>query len=382
MKMPSKPIIIPMSITTFYTNSSPYEKKDEVFLLHSKGFEHGPGINRDGMGEPWMEDRYKPERKITHPIEQRRGTWLIDNNEAKKKEEYIIKEDNIINQTLKDKLLRELETTPNYFDEFSKRYKDYEIVGMQGCGNLTMNLWFIAYLNSRFTSGKKRFIYLHDEKSAGKRYSCLVKWKTKLPSYTIEDVKFDIDVQRVRLVENDSNITNQIEFALFGQKLVENGELVDFGTIATQFADIRHLYKLPQINPPVEFDSNQVLQSKRPRMIFMQPRDHDVWFGERQMTRPEYIDLLIHALTEPVLLDRNFDGMGALWDLIEATFAGDGYRKILDPTITPRARGEWRIYSDQMVQIFLQRNVYAYTMLGINVEGNIIALLQAGSQAE
>lgn len=375
--MPNEPTIIPMSISTFYTGSSQKENPDEAFLLYSKGFENGPPINRDGMGEPWMEDRYKPEVKITHPIEQRRGTWLIDANEAKKIEEDLIRNDTSIDQKAQKELLKELDDTPNYFDEFKRYYPGYEIVGMQGCGNLTMNEWFVGYLSSAFTSNKEKFLYILNERLPERTYSCLVKWRDKSPHYTIEDLRFDVYVQRVRMAKNDSDITKDIEFAVFGQKLVEDGELVDFGEIARQFADIRHLYKLPNINPRFDFDSEKVRQSKRPRMLFQQPRNHDVWFGERQMTREEYLDLLMHALTEPVLLDTYFDGMGALWDLIRATFALAGYREV-SAKIEPRARGEWRKYSDRWVQIYLQRNVYAYTMLGLNDQGNVIASAAGG----
>ena len=376
--MPSKPTIIPMSITTFYTGVTKKEKRDELFLLYSKGFEHGPPINRDGMGEPSMEDRNRPERKITNPIEQRRGTWLIDNHQAKKIEEDLIKEDASIDGDTRDQWLKELNDTSNYFDKFDKEYhKKYKIIGMQGCGNLTMNEWFIAYLNSDFTLNKKKFIHVLSEKFSERIYSCLVKWKAKSKPYTIEDLRFDVHVQGIRLAKDNSEITNDIEFAVFGQKLVEKGELVYFGKIATQFADIRHLYRLPNINPNVEFDPKKVPQSKRPRMVFMQPRSHDVWFGERQMTREEYLDLLIHALTEPVILDRNFDGMGALWDLIKATFARSGYRKISEEN-TPQGRGEWRKYSEKLVQIYFQRNVYAYTMIGLDDQGNIIASAAGG----
>jgi hypothetical protein len=96
------------------------------------------------------------------------------------------------------------------------------------------------------------------------------------------------------------------------------------------------------------------------------------------MTRDEYIDLLIHALTEPVLLDPHFDGMGASWDLIEACLAREGYRKTAHDSVPPSARGMWRRYGERGVQIFLQRNVYAYSMLGLTPEGKIIAAAASG----
>ena len=400
--MPSIPESIPMCVTQIYTSSAPDgERLDEVFLLYSKGFEYGPGIHRDGLGEPWMEDRHNPGRSITSPIEQRCGTWLIDDGLAKEVEARLIREDRTLSAKQKGEWLAELDDTPNYFEEFGRVYPEYEIMGMQGCGNLTMNLWFIAYLNSRFTGKQKQLIHLHAERHAARTYSCLVKWRRPRDRYTISDLEFLPYLQQMRLSRpgpvagthgdghqpakgdaqeeaEERDITDDIEFAIFGQRIVEDGEGADFGVIAPQFVDVRHLYKLPNINPPVALDPTRVEQHSRPRRLFGKLRDHDVWFGERQMTRPEFLNLLILALNEPILLDRDFDGMGADLDLIEATFALEGYRKTPNERIPPRARGEWRIYSDQLVQVFLQRNVYAYTMLGLNQEGNIVAVAAGG----
>ncbi|MGR3311285.1 MAG: hypothetical protein ACUZ77_10995 [Candidatus Brocadiales bacterium] len=115
------------------------------------------------------------------------------------------------------------------------------------------------------------------------------------------------------LPKAERDITDQVEFAVFGQQLVKAGELVDFKDIVTQFEDIRHLFKLPNINPKIELKGAK--QDKSPRMLFGDYRNDDVWFGEREMTTPGKEDLLRHALTEPILLDRQFKTMGAGWEL-------------------------------------------------------------------
>ena len=381
--------VIPMSIAEFYTGTgntkhpSKNIPKEEIILLHSEGFEHGPGIERDGMGEPWMwmGERNKPTKQVTHPIEQRRGTWLIDPDKAKEIEINLIKGDKSIDQQTKDRWIKELDETPNYFDVFEDRYPDYDILGMQGCGNLSMNNWFVGYLKSKFTSEEPRFFYVSEdlEKFPERVYSCLVKWKNgSSPRISIEDIKFNFHARCVQLADNDSDKTNQIEFAVFGQKLVDNFQLVDFKNIAIQFADIRHLYKLPNINPSTEFGS-EIIQPKRPRMLFGKFRNYDVWFGEAEMIQEGNEDLLRHALSEPVLLDIQHNTMGLDWTLSEATFGQTGYRTDeMVERFGPRARGEWRKYSDHVVEIFLQRNVYSYTMLGIDSDNNIIASAAGG----
>lgn len=405
------PTIIPMSIATFRTSPSKLtsgHNRDELFLLYSEGFEQGPGIHRDGIGEPWMEDRDDPRQKITHPCAQRRGTWLIDNDIAKSIEKEAITGDGHIDDNTKQHWIQELDRTPNYFEEFAVRHPDYEIIGMQGCGNLTMNTWFVGYLKSGFTayrrdpsSGKRvdlgqptaRFLYLHGEDFAHRTYTCLVKWKEADPlslwRYTIEELNFNLLTKNVSRRRGTAYevITDRIEFAVFGQRIVQNGQLVDFGGIATQFGDIRHLYRLPNINPSRRFpriseSGLAVIQWKQRRMLFGHYRDNDVWFGERELTDPDNIDLLTHALTEPVILNTEFQNMGADPGLIETAFADAGYRKMEEvegSAYPPRARGFWRWYSPgRLVQIFLQRNVYAYTMMGLDDEGNVIVSAAGG----
>ena len=99
---------------------------------------------------------------------QRRGTWLIDGRTAKHNrkpkvpktpkdiEIELITKARDLTPEEKTSLLKELEGIPNYFDEFAARYPRYEILGMQGCGNLTMNEWFVALLDSQFTSYRYR----------------------------------------------------------------------------------------------------------------------------------------------------------------------------------------------------------------------------------
>lgn len=367
---------------------------------------------------------------VTHAIKQRRGTWLIDADKAKEVETKLIDKDSALTEEEKNTFKDELNDTPNFVDEFRARYQDegYEIVGIQGCGNLSMNLWFVAFLNSNFTrysccrfaSGRNadrtdhrgpqpRFIHILTEPYHDRVYTCLVKWKHSMPKvrrrYTVERLQFDLTNAMVRRapsadgakndkqeenpengrrkgIEND-DLKDQIEFAVFGQQLVEDGQLVDFRTIAEQFADVRHLYKVPNINPDQDFSEVggkrtgiPTAQAKRPRFLANAARDYHVWFGEHELTDAKNIDLLRHALTEPVILSTEVLGPDKV--LVELAFAAQGYRK-LDQQEPPRDRGSWRWYSEpQQIEIYLQRNVYPYSMLGLDADGNIIAAAADG----
>ncbi len=403
--MPSKPNLIPTSIVTFYTGTAGAvsenqpARRDEIFLLYSKGVEDGTarGLFRDGIGSPWMWDKSMT-RKVTDPEEQRRGAWLLDRDLALKLEEDAvknkIKKPEVLGwiqreigrepQQVLGEWLSELSSTPDYISEFDHTYKSqgYEIVGMQGFGNLTMNSWFVGFLNSDFTHNKPVFLYRRDEQFEARQYTCLVKWKEGR-GVSIELLRFNPYTKSVLKISGseERDITGEVEFAVFGQQLVRGGELVDFKNIVTQFEDIRHLFRLPNINPNIELAGAR--QGRRPRMLFGDDRNDDVWFGERELTRPEKEDLLRHALTEPILLDRQFDVMGAGWDLIRAAFSastGGGYRELKDEQALypPRSRGEWRRYSETVIEIYLQRNVYAYTMLGLDGAGNVVASAAGG----
>lgn len=397
--MPSRHTLLPTSIVTFNTGTAGTsgQPKDEIFLMYSRGFEEGRarGLQRDGIGSPWMWASDLG-RRITDPQEQRRGAWLIDKGVALEIEKDAIgrKRGNLtvrnrIDQELHrdhnevlDEWLVELDDTPDYAEEFGKCYGPlgYRLAGMQGCGNLTMNNWFMGFVNSPFTDNQPVFLYRQDEQFQRRVYSCLVKSKGD-SAVKIAKLKFNNYTRQVIEESSNKDITDDTEFAVFGQQLVEDGQIVDFRNIVTQFEDIRHLFKLPNINPSESLPGAR--QAERPRMLFGDDRHDDVWFGERELTQPETVDLLMHALSEPILLNRQFESMGATVDLIEAAFhasTGGGYRRLegAEESFPPRERGTWRHYSENSIQIYLQRNVYAYTMIGVDDNQNIIASAAAG----
>ena len=111
-------------------------KPDEsMFVSVTSGFEHGPGIKRDGITPPRMNDPHSipyicnsrnlpfnsrlPE--TTNAYIQRAGTWTLFHH---------LKE---FHETLGDKWL---------------------IVGVQSCGDLTMNPWHIAYVRNSYIKGQ------------------------------------------------------------------------------------------------------------------------------------------------------------------------------------------------------------------------------------
>src|SRR5947209_8703354 len=85
----------------------------ELFLSTTPGFEHGPGIFRDGLTAPTMRDVRSRNRKqtTTDAFAQRAGTW----------------------------------TLYHHVKHFMEERKNYNIVAIQNCGDLTLNSYHVAF---------------------------------------------------------------------------------------------------------------------------------------------------------------------------------------------------------------------------------------------
>jgi hypothetical protein len=386
--MPEKHEFLPMSLVTFTR-----ARQEEIFLLYSTGFENGPGIHRDGQGSPWMIDPESQNRKVTDPHEQRKGTWLV-NEDARK----LVRESvdawvrDVVdkrNQGLMDPRDAEqriryyqafvgaLSELSDYEDAFHRAYPGSRIVGMQGCGNLSMNEWYVAYLRSPFTGGEPRFVALPEDRLdrvPARQYTCLVKYRGGRT--TIEPLFFNFLKRCVCRRPDRQDITDEIEFAVYGTQVLRNGELVDFSNIVEQIADVRHLFRLPNLNPKQNTESEP---HTRPRRFFGEKQYDDVWFGEAELLKN--LALRRAALTEPVLLNRQFEHMGADPDYISEMFGKSGYREDhAGDRFLRYSDASWRFRqeTDELVEVKLLRNVYAYSLIGLDEGGNILALAVGG----
>src|SRR2546426_95598 len=247
--MPKNHEFLPMSLVTFSRAAH-----EEIFLLYSKGFENGPGIHRNGQGSPWMIDPESQARKITDPHEQQKGTWFVDSDarkmvadsiprwteEVTKLRDQGLMERQDAKQRLHyyDTLRSTLSGIKDYHSVFQATYPDRQVVGIQGCGNLSMNEWYIAYLNSPFTGRQPVFIALPEDRVdrlPPRSYSCLVKYRDG--NVRIETLVFNFLKERLYLSAGRKDITDDIEFAAYGTQVLRNDEIVDFRGIVEQIAD-------------------------------------------------------------------------------------------------------------------------------------------------
>lgn len=403
------------SVLKFDTDSSDIE----LFLLYSKGRENGPSIERDGMGPPWMihPNPMYYGLKVTDPDLQRYGTYFISSELQKsdcdrlsdkiarlksvrknKNFELIERLEELLESNLKEK---------NYIDVFKNAYPDYEIVGMQGIGDLTMNLWNVAYVNDRITKEPK-MLHLFEEPIHDRLYTCLVKWKEESRKLEIKNVRFNRyeyndDPKSKWVVQIDNKpVADQIEFAVFGQQMIRpnlynpnDSEIFEPRELVHQFSDIRHLIQLPNLNPKKNYTSLKG-DKGRPRIFFGKPQNGDIWYGESELLNNR--NLMKAAINGSVELSRLHDGLGVSEDQVENSLKEAGYSMIENPLkpiqydeipihqdLPNDSRiAEWRFVPEDttLTEIRLRENRYPCTMLGVNEVGKLYLLAWKGAYSK
>ena len=70
-------------------------------------------------------------------------------------------------------------------------------------------------------------------------YSCLTAWRNGVLS--IEDLRFDFGAQSVHLIADGRDLSDEIEWATFGQRVLRAGLLTPIEEIVDKFYDLRHV---------------------------------------------------------------------------------------------------------------------------------------------
>ena len=383
---------------------------EEIFLLYSSGRENGPGIRRDGKSSPWMtHPNPKYLGKITtDPDIQRFGTHFLNkqhrNDDCAKLLSRIRELEGGEGDPGLISELKELhssnESRPTYVDLFKEYYPEYDLVGIQGMGDLSMNLWNIAYVNDRVTKEPK-FLHLFDEPIPNRVYSCLIKWKDgRFPQMEICDLKFDrfiynSDKSDPRVVQKNGHpIADKIEFAVYGQRLIRNGfdgedrpELFHPRDIIHQFSDIRHIFQLTNLNPN---------DGSRPRIYFGKQQEGDIWFGEAALIRNR--NLRRAAIADSIEIDTLDSGLGVSSDEVQRHLTEARYSHCPNPSrrlhydkIPPHqnhpedpSKAEWRFVAEDpsLVEVRLRENRYPCTLVGVDKQGKTFFLAWKGTYSK
>lgn len=370
----------------FSTGYTILDDPDEhVFLSVTPAFEHGPGIQRDGISAPRMKDPHSVTRvtgyyslenhshlpSTTNAFSQRAGTW----------------------------------TLYHHLKEFvRKRGNDWDVIGVQSNGDLTMNPWHVAYIGCSHVEGQDRQIcglltYGDPQEPIPVRpYRCLVKWNAQAAcarkrNYEFVRLRFypsrdrwgvrGADTESAGLLEHafrnvkefdrkTNDLSALVEFALSAKPIVQNGLEMSPSDAVDKFDDVRHVFSLPQVAT-----ENGSFYDRQPVK--------QINFGEYQLFRN--LNERRAALFSPIVIDLDIgERVWASWDKVRAALLERHYRLT---TESPTRRGQFRCYEDetrrQKVEIFFPRSVYPFGAIGLQASnadmclpGKIVSLASSG----
>jgi len=385
---------VELSIVSFHRDD-----KEDIFLTYTWDRSEGPDIRRTGKGPPYMGlIGGEPGDVTTHPFGLRLGTWLIreEMRELEKAEAQQNLDDAYKGNSTEgdiavlEQTLNELETVSSHEKGFADAYPNHEIIGFQGCGDLTMNEWNVAYVNSCLAKGTRpALIHLPQEPLEQRLYSCLIKWKgdKDRPSrLTIQETRFNrlscvSDTNELVWVRHDESwmpVGDLVEFAVSNQQVIREGNIVPVVTTCSQFGDLRHLLHMPNLNPKEPLYQSEIPKhpnSYRPRQYFNKNQFGDIWLGEENLLRDTSQNLLRTALFGPVFLDFPPDANEVI---LRSALERENYEEAPSSLehLTP---GKWRFVSRgpqvTVLEIFFRRNHYGWTMIGLGEDSRRIYCL-------
>jgi hypothetical protein len=368
---------------------------EEPFLSYTWERAHGPGLIRLGRSAPHMEViGGEPGATTTHPIGLRLGTWLVRENQRDDEiadiEKALADPDNAPHRDVLEMALEETDRSKTgerptriqiraHDAVFEQKRPDWRIVGIHGCGDLTMNAWKVAYVDGSLTDHGPTLVVLEEERVKERRYSCLVKWKPFGgcgPRYSIEEMQFKKnaadtldDTAWVHFGGTKIARASAIEFAVSGPQIVRDGKVVPAIASCEQFGDVRHLLLTPNLNPKEKLYPSE--RTTRPRRYFDTDWYDDVWLGEAYLFENGN-NVLRAALSGPITMTTP---TGLTDEQLRGALARN-YRE-LHSTTEPLKAGEWRprdvvdSFGNKHagIEICFRRSTYTWGMLGLTRDG-------------
>jgi hypothetical protein len=354
-------------------------KHEHMFLSVTPGFECGPGILRDGITKPRMTD--------PHHVSYIRHAFQLPHEEGTE-----------VHQTENPHLQRAgTWTLYNHVKEFVAACGDqWQVVGVQSCGDLTMNPWHVAYVaESHIPHIRGKLCSLrtaedHDqqvEPIESRVYQSLIRWKPSAADAIGLDYPYeflDIRIQKtpegysiilanadkrreyhdlLRAVDgydkNTQDLSKVVEFTLSGKPVAQSGFELTMANLIDTFQDVRHVFNLPSVPCMGMFRGQPVTQ---------------INFGEFQL----FCNLNERraALQSPVLIDlRLGDHVESQWRKVREVLLSRHFREVEE---CPTVRGQFRRYpNSDRVEIFLPHNVYPFGVLGLS-ESGLVCLASGG----
>jgi hypothetical protein len=360
---------------------------EDIFLTYTWERSEGPALHRTGTSPPFMAlIGGEPGLVVTHPFGFRVGMWLIRDamrmDEMREVRLALVaaqskraprEQINILQQSLD-----ELKSIRAHDAVFKDLYPDHEIIGMQGCGSLTLDVWKVAYINNSLSPNSPTLVCLPRARLESQTYSCLVKWKA--PEFgtgrvTIEEVRFNREnnvrepneMIWIRLGNQWYPRGDLIEFAISSPQVIRRGQVVPAVTTCHQFGDLRKLILMPNLNPDGPLYPGELPKqngSYRPRLYFNAEQYGDIWLGEDTLLNDRTQNFLRLAMSGPIFLPIP---PGSNKASLRGAMNMAGYREC-SSTLGPLSSGEWRFIprsvTEYRLEVYFKSSTSSWALIG------------------
>jgi hypothetical protein len=251
-----------------------------------------------------------------------------------------------------DEMRKEVWSADRHKFEFRNRHPNQHVLGWVGNGNLLSNPHFVAYVEG--------FLFHLGSESAhlGSRvYSSLIVRKGGARRVAIESIRYTRSSGALRiLTATGVDITEEVEYATFGQQLVIDGRPLELHqlkqmAVAQQFYDLRHLFLFGRI-----------------------PVGDKRWLDAGLAAFWDDGTLNIQAVEaaldcEPVRVDVSQFNENTVREAMNAK----GYEKVARPT----SPGQFSLQAGKLDVVLLD-GLYPHNMIGITKSGRVISVVLRG----
>jgi hypothetical protein len=251
-----------------------------------------------------------------------------------------------------DEMRKQVWTIDQHKAAFARTHLDQNILGWVGNGNLLSNPHFVG-----FSEGTVFHLKSEAANFPSRDYSSLIVRRTDRNSVAIESIRYNQSPNGTRILTVEGkDITEEVEYATFGQQLVQSGRTIDTSklkemAVSGQFYDLRHLFLFGRLQIGKERWLDAGLAT----------------FWEESHLNTTALKAAIDG--EPVTVDvQQFDA-GA----IRSAMDSKGYDEIAEPN----RPGQFSL-RDGNLRVVLLDGIYPHNMIGIREDGFVISVVLRG----
>jgi len=252
--------------------------------------------------------------------------------------------------------------------------------------NLFYSDWFVA-----FDGETKHLLYRAGEPFERRTYSMFVVWKDKGRKPSSEDLVFrtipggapgKVSVFQESDTEKRNDLSGEIQFAVFGQRIIHEGSDVPLEMSAHQFQDIFQLYRFPQFIRQEGVKSTYGLSLGAEEIAVWQQKDLKKFRSVVRGGGLIEIDLNRYFKRatfngETVLFANDAESLSRMK---KTAFAALGYKEVEWPG-NPASldEGEYAVQGTRLV-MKLKPFPYPHNLIGVTKSGHVVAIVFTGDK--